>query len=64
MYIINPEYLKWIPKGVVFHMTDFAEMMMNAGKRVGMYPISERSFFDMGEFEELKRMEEWVDLKR
>lgn len=64
MYIINPEYLKWIPKGVVFHMTDLVEMMMKAGKRVGMYPISERAFFDMGEFEELKKMEEWVDLKR
>lgn len=64
MYIINPEYLHWIPKGVIFHMTDLVEMMMKAGKRVGMYPISEKSFFDMGEFEELKKMEEWVNLKR
>lgn len=26
--------------------------------QVGMYPISENSFLDMGEFEEMKRMEE------
>ncbi len=64
MYIVNPEYLSIIPKGSVFHMTDFAEKMMKEGKQVGMYPISENSFLDMGEFEEMKKMEERINSER
>ena len=58
MYVINPEFLEWIPKDRVFHMTDLVELMIQRNKRVGMYPISENAFLDMGEFEELKKMEE------
>ncbi len=58
MYVVNPEFLTWIPENRVFHMTDLAEMMIEKGKRVGVYPIDESSFLDMGEFEEMKRMEE------
>ena len=58
MYILNPEYVKWIPENEVFHMTDLADKMIKSGKRVGMYPISETAFLDMGEFEEMKKMEE------
>lgn len=60
MYLINPDYLEWIPEGKFFHMTDLAGMMMERGKRVGMYPISENSFLDMGEFGEMKKMEERI----
>ena len=60
MYIINPEFLEWIPENRVFHMTDLAEKMMKAGRQVGMYPISENSFLDMGQFEEMKKMEECI----
>ena len=49
MYVVAPEFLDWIPENKVFHMTDLAEMMINKGIRVGMYPISENSFLDMVE---------------
>lgn len=58
MYIINPEFLEWIPKDRVFHMTDLVELMIQKKKHVGMYPISENAFLDMGELEEMKKMEE------
>ncbi len=61
MYVLKPEFLKWIPEDKVFHMTDLADRMIENGKRVGMYPISENSFLDMGEFEELKKMEERIN---
>ena len=60
MYIISPEFLEWIPENTFFHMTDLAEKMIRAGKKVRMYPISENSFLDMGEFEELKKMEKRI----
>lgn len=63
MYIIEPEMIEFIPEDTFFHMTDLADSLMNKGFQVGMYPISEDSFLDMGEFEEMKRMEEKLNLK-
>jgi dTDP-glucose pyrophosphorylase len=63
MYIINPKYFDWIPKNTFFHMTDLAEKMIKAAKQVGVYPISEDSFLDMGQFEEIKKMEERITKK-
>ena len=58
MYIINPETIELIPDDEMFHMTQLVEKVMQQGGRVGTYPISEDSFLDMGEFSEMKRMEE------
>ena len=58
LYVLNPELLEEIPKDTFFHMTDLTNILMKNNRRVGMYPISEDSFLDMGEFEEMRRMEE------
>lgn len=63
MYILNPDLLEMIPKDTFFHMTDLADLLLKEGKRVGMYPISEDSFLDMGEFEEMRRMEQKLQIK-
>ncbi len=60
-YIINQEIVQKIPKNQFFHMTDLADLLMKEGEKVGMYPISEDSFLDMGEFEEMHRMEEKLE---
>lgn len=57
MYVLNPEVVKEVPEHTFFHMTDLVEKLKNQGKQIGMYPISEESFLDMGEFEEMRRME-------
>lgn len=62
MYIIKPEVISLIPDGVMFHMTDLISAVMKNGGKVGMYPISEDSFLDMGEFSEMKRMEEKLNI--
>ena len=63
MYILNPNLVDDIPQDEFFHMTHLADKLMKEGRRVGMYPISEDSFLDMGEFEEMHRMEEKLNLK-
>lgn len=63
MYILNPEALEYIPKDTFFHMTDLADVLLQAELKVGIYPISEDSFLDMGEFEEMHRMEKKLNLK-
>lgn len=62
MYVINPDTINLIPDDKMFHMTHLVDSVMNNGGKVGMYPISENSFLDMGEFDEMKRMEEKLNL--
>lgn len=63
MYILNSDLLDEIPEDTFFHMTDLADRLLAQGRKVGMYPISEDSFLDMGEFEEMHRMETKLNLK-
>ena len=58
MYVINPETIELIPDDTMYHMTHLVEEVMKRGGKVGTYPISEDSFLDMGEFDEMRRMEE------
>lgn len=62
MYIINPEVIKRIPDHTEFHMTDLVENVMQDNSKVGIYPVSEDSFLDMGEFHEMRRMEEKLNI--
>lgn len=63
MYVINPEMIDLIPDDTMFHMTHLVEKAKELGYKVGMYPVSEDSFLDMGEFAEMKRMEEKLGYK-
>lgn len=62
MYVVNPDVVDLIPLKTFFHMTDLVDAVMKKGDRVGMYPVSEDSFLDMGEFSEMKRMEEKLNI--
>lgn len=62
MYIINPDTIDLIPYDTMFHMTHLVEKVMADGGKVGTYPISEDSFLDMGEFSEMKRMEQKLNI--
>ncbi|MBQ9580659.1 MAG: nucleotidyltransferase family protein [Lachnospiraceae bacterium] len=63
MYVLDPKLLKEIPKNTFYHMTDLSNDLLFQDRKVGMYPISEDSFLDMGEFEEMRRMEQKLDMK-
>lgn len=61
MYVLDPQYISRIPDDTFFHMTHLAEQLMQEGLKVGMYPLSESAFLDMGEFEEMKKMEDRIN---
>lgn len=63
MYIINPDMIKLIPDNTLFHMTHLVEKAKEMGYKVGMYPVSEDSFLDMGEFAEMKRMNKKLNIE-
>lgn len=56
MYIIEPEVLLDVPEDTFFHITELIEQYIKKGKKIGTYPISEKSWLDMGQFSEMEKM--------
>jgi dTDP-glucose pyrophosphorylase len=54
LYIIEPELLDLIPEGQVYLMTDLMAEAMKRGIKTGVYPVSEKSWVDIGQWEELQ----------
>jgi len=58
MYIIEPHLLKEIPPGKFFHITELIDKIKNRNGKVGVFPVSEMSWFDIGSWNEYKRTQE------
>ena len=58
MYVVNPGVISLIPENVIFHMPDLLEKIRQRNGKIGLFPVGEDAFLDMGEFAEMKRMEE------
>lgn len=56
VYVIEPEVLDYIKEGEFIHITDLAIRCAKAGGRIGVFPISENSWLDMGEFKNMEEM--------
>lgn len=54
-YIIEPEFLKMIPENTFIHITDIIDNCIKAKKNVGVYPVSESAWLDVGQFNELEK---------
>jgi dTDP-glucose pyrophosphorylase len=50
MYILEPQLLNEIPKDTFFHITHLIEQIKGRGGKVGVFPISEKSWTDIGEW--------------
>ncbi len=56
LYLLNPDCIDEIPDGEVFHITQLIERIKEKKGRVGCFPVSERSWRDMGEWPEYLKM--------
>jgi dTDP-glucose pyrophosphorylase len=56
MYVLNPEVLEQIPEGKFYHITDLIMDLKKKGEKVGVFPVSEKSWFDMGEWPEYQKV--------
>ncbi|MDD5131502.1 MAG: nucleotidyltransferase family protein [bacterium] len=54
MYVLAPGVLADIPKNRVYNITDLINDYLKKGEKVGVYPVSEKSWLDMGQFEALQ----------
>ena len=51
MYVVNPSALNLIPENKFFHITHLIEKIKSNGKKVGVFPVSERSWIDVGQWD-------------
>lgn len=56
MYVLEPEALDAVPEGTPYHITQLIDDHVRRDVKVGVYPVSEKSWMDMGQFEELASM--------
>ena len=52
MYILEPHLLKEIPEYEFYHITHLIEKIHQRGGNVGVFPVSEKSWKDIGEWDE------------
>ncbi len=67
LYIVEPEVLKEIPDNTEIGFPDVIESLRLSRKNVGVYPVSENSWMDMGQMDSLedmrKRLEDGLNHK-
>lgn len=52
MYILNPKTLQHIPENQFFNITDLIDTVKKNNGKVGVFPVSEKSWIDVGQWEE------------
>lgn len=55
LYILEPSLLDDIPDDF-FHITHLMEKLQHQGRRVGVYPISQNDWMDMGDWDEYMKL--------
>jgi NDP-sugar pyrophosphorylase family protein len=55
MYILEPQLLAEIPENTHFHITELIEKVRARGGRVGVFPVSEGAWMDIGEWHEYNK---------
>lgn len=56
VYLAEPEFLEEIPEQGICHMTDVIQKCIETNKNIGVFPVSEDAWMDMGQLEELEKM--------
>ena len=60
MYLLNPDVLKYIPENKFFQMTNLIEKLQNEKFKIGVYPVSEKSYIDIGRWDKYREIIEKI----
>jgi len=55
LYILNPEMLSLIPENKFYHITDLIDNAKKLDKKIGVYPIDDEDWIDIGQWTEYKK---------
>lgn len=62
LYLLERSVLEHIPEKY-FNMTDLIRYYISNNKKIGVYPVSDKSWLDMGEWQELQKMLKKFEVK-
>ncbi len=62
VYIVNSRVIEDMPENTMLNFPDIIEMYKQQGKKIGCYVIKESAYMDMGQFEELEKMKEKLNI--
>jgi dTDP-glucose pyrophosphorylase len=57
-YIIDPRFLDHVPDDTFIHITDIIQNCINEGEKIGIFPVSEHQWLDMGNHEDMQKMQD------
>ena len=60
LYILNPDILSFVPKNKFYNMTQLIEDAKNQGKKVGVFPIDDDAWIDVGQWSEYQKVVEKI----
>ena len=55
IYLVNPRALKLIPKNKKFDFPELISLVKKKKYKVGVFPIDDNSWFDVGQWEEYRK---------
>jgi len=55
LYVLNPDILYLIPEGKLYHITQLIEDAKKKNKKIGVYPIDDDAWVDVGQWTEYQK---------
>ncbi len=59
-YVINPSIIQLIPKNKKFHFTDLIEKSLKLKKNIGVFPVYNKDWLDIGQWSEYQKAEDFI----
>lgn len=56
-YILESDVFQYVQQGEKIDMPDIIDRMKSKGEKIGIYPIGENAWLDMGQFDTMESME-------
>lgn len=63
VYVIEPHVLEDMPQNKFYNITDLAMDLRDVGNQIGVFPVTENAWLDMGQMDEMKLMMKALDSK-
>lgn len=62
-YIVDQKIMRYLTEGEIISFPEIIMRCKRGGDRVGVYPISENAWLDMGQFDEMEKMKKQLKLE-
>lgn len=61
MYVLEPKVINELEENKPLDFTDIIREYKMRGEKVGVFPVSEQAWLDMGQFDEMEKMRRRIE---